>query len=93
MSEDPEAHLAGITAAQRPDLPPPPTFTTAEIDEALAFVPRFARHVFLLHRLDGLCYREIALRLGISERRVERAIVRALTRLRHAMDRIERRRR
>ena len=45
---------------------------------ALAALPEACRHAFLLNRFDGLSQREIALRMGISEKTVERHVLRAL---------------
>lgn len=76
-----------------PEPPPLPVYSSAEIEQALAAVPPFERHVFLMHRSDGLSYDEIARQLGISERRVLRLMTRALTAMRRAIEKIERRRR
>jgi RNA polymerase sigma factor (sigma-70 family) len=70
-----------------------PTWTGAELDAAMAKVPAYEREIFMLHVLDGLSYLEIATRYGISVGRVERALIKALMRLRRAIDAIERRRR
>ena len=45
------------------------------------------REVFVLHRFGNLGYRQIAARLGISERTVERRMSRALSHLRRALER------
>ena len=45
---------------------------------ALQALPEACRHAFLLNRFDGLSQREIALRMGISEKTVERHVLRAL---------------
>lgn len=44
------------------------------------------REVFLLHRLDGLKYREIAARLGISQSAVEKHVAKAVAFLAGAED-------
>lgn len=41
--------------------------------------PAVVRQAFLLNRIDGLSQREIAARLGISEKTVERHVLRGLT--------------
>lgn len=65
--------------------PPPEEIFAAEqrlvrmgrtLDETLS--PR-TREVYFLHRLEGFTYEEIALRLGMSIRTVEKHIARALT--------------
>jgi len=48
------------------------------LEQALAGLPRLQREIFLAHRLDGLSYDQIALRTGLSVRRVERPLARAL---------------
>lgn len=50
----------------------------------LALPPR-CREVFLLHRFDGLSYRDIARRFGTSERTVENQISHALAVCRRAL--------
>jgi len=57
----------------------------ARLEAALLTLPRFTREVFLAHRLDDLSYAEIASRTGISVRRVERELARALYGLDRAM--------
>jgi RNA polymerase sigma factor (sigma-70 family) len=47
------------------------------VTEGLARLPPRTRDVFLMHRLDGLKYREIADRLGISQSAVEKHIAKA----------------
>lgn len=49
-----------------------------EIDAALAALPRPVRQAFLLAQLEGLKYREIARRLGVSEITVKRYVKRGL---------------
>ncbi len=46
--------------------------------DALQVLPEVCRHAFLLNRFDGLSQREIAQRLCISEKTVERHVLRAL---------------
>lgn len=48
--------------------------------EALQSLPPVCRAAFILHRIDGLTHAEIAERLGISRKTVERHIVKALER-------------
>lgn len=45
---------------------------------ALQTLPEACRHAFLLNRFDGMSQREIALHLGLSEKTVERHVLRAL---------------
>jgi RNA polymerase sigma factor (sigma-70 family) len=51
------------------------------LEQAVAKLPRRQRKIFLAHRLDGLSYGEIAERTGLSARRVERCVVRALRKI------------
>jgi len=44
-------------------------------------LPRRTREVFLLHRLEGLAYKEIAAQLGISIRTVEWHVAEAILRI------------
>jgi RNA polymerase sigma-70 factor (ECF subfamily) len=57
----------------------------AVIKQAIGNLPPRCRQVFLLHRFEGLSYREIAQRLGISSRTVENQIAHALTVCRRAI--------
>lgn len=52
---------------------------------ALASLSPVCRAVFLLNRVDGLTHPEIAERLGISKRTVERYMIKALDRCRRRM--------
>lgn len=53
-----------------------------QLETALAALPDGAREVFLLNRIDGLKYREIAELLHISQKAVEKRMHRALVSLR-----------
>ena len=53
-----------------------------QLEDALAGLPDGAREVFLLNRIDGLKYREIAALLSISQKAVEKRMHRALVTLR-----------
>lgn len=48
------------------------------LNQAIAALPTTDREIFLAHRVDGFSYQEIANRTGLSVRRVERHIARAL---------------
>jgi RNA polymerase sigma-70 factor (ECF subfamily) len=62
----------------------------ARIEWAIARLPKRTRNVFLMHRFDDLPYDRIAHRLGISEKAVEREMVRALCAIRKAREDHER---
>lgn len=53
-----------------------------QLEQALAGLPDGAREVFLMNRIDGLKYREIAELLDISQKAVEKRMHRALVTLR-----------
>ena len=52
--------------------------TLLAIDAMLNTLPRKVRRAFLLSRLDGLSYREIAAELSVSERMVKKYMARAM---------------
>lgn len=52
-----------------------------ELKVALAEMPERVRHVFLLHRYEGMKYREIAEHLGISVSSVEKHMMAAIKHL------------
>ena len=54
----------------------------AQLWEAVDALPDRQREVLLLAKRDGFTYREIALRLGISEKTVEHQLSRAMKKLR-----------
>lgn len=58
----------------------------AELAAAVRELPERTRHVFVLHRLHGLTYGEVAARLGISESSVQKHLARALY---HVMRRVK----
>ncbi len=53
-----------------------------QLETAIAGLPDGAREVFLMNRIDGLKYREIAELLNISQKAVEKRMHRALVELR-----------
>lgn len=57
-----------------------------KLQAALAKVPDGAREVFLMNRIEGLKYHEIAERLGLSMKAVEKRMSRALAVLRGEID-------
>ena len=50
----------------------------ARVNEGLMKLPPRTREIFLMHRIDGLKYREIAAQFGISQSAVEKHIARAM---------------
>ena len=59
--------------------------TARALDSALASLPPRCREVFVLQRVNGLSYAQIATTLGIAPKTVENLMGRALQRLRKAM--------
>lgn len=57
----------------------------ALLQRAILALPPRCREVFLLHRFEGLSYRDIARRFGTSERTVENQIAHALAVCRRAL--------
>src|SRR3546814_17224469 len=57
-----------------------------EYEQAIRTMPEKPRRVFLMRRVDGLSYREIHEKLGISISTVEYPMVRALGHLSDAME-------
>lgn len=53
---------------------------------ALDELPEICRHVFLLHRVDGMAQGDVAVALGIPRRTVERYIAKALA---HCLKRLQ----
>ena len=56
------------------------------IREAMAVLPEKCREVFVLSKIEGLKNREIAEKLGISEKTVERHMSIALSKLRDELN-------
>ena len=50
----------------------------AKLNEALSKIPLGSREVFLMNRIEGLKYREIAERLGLSVKAIEKRISKAI---------------
>jgi RNA polymerase sigma-70 factor (ECF subfamily) len=65
------------TATPDPEAVADGTLQLGRFQEALAELPVLCRHAFLLNRIDGLTHAEIAKRLGISKKTVERYILKA----------------
>lgn len=72
---------------------PPEQCDAIEVDQmrqryrqAVAALPERMREVFVLHRIDGLSYKEIAARLDISVRTVEWHIAEAIVRISKGLD-------
>jgi RNA polymerase sigma-70 factor (ECF subfamily) len=72
---------ANLDALSSP-MPTPDVVTDGALElgrfwDAVAELPVLCRHAFLLNRMDGLTHAEIAQRLGISKKTVERYILKA----------------
>ena len=59
-------------------VPPSKKQQVAKLKDALAELPERVRFVFLLHRYEGMKYREIAQHLGISVSSVEKYMMQAI---------------
>ncbi|MDX9740849.1 MAG: sigma-70 family RNA polymerase sigma factor [Gammaproteobacteria bacterium] len=57
-----------------------------QLMDVLDELPEMCRHAFILHRLDGLGHAEVAERLGISRKTVQRYVLKALE---HCQQRME----
>lgn len=67
------------------DIDPLTTCTRKKLEAAFAKLPPFTRSVFLAHRLDDLSYAEIATITGVSIRRIEREMARAIVAIDRAL--------
>ncbi|MES2136667.1 MAG: sigma-70 region 4 domain-containing protein [Pseudomonadota bacterium] len=67
------------------DIDPLTTCTREKLEAAFAKLPPFTRNVFLAHRLDDLSYTEIATIAGVSVRRIEREMARAIVAIDRAL--------
>ncbi|MGI8570296.1 MAG: RNA polymerase sigma factor [Methylocella sp.] len=68
-------HLSGNTGS--PEAASEGAWELRRLQAALAELPPLCRAAFLLNRIDGLTYAEIAERLGLSVRTIDRYMVRA----------------
>lgn len=86
-----ERHARRATGADLPNPFPAADIALAQqeievaLNSAIAELPGSARQIFLLNREEGLTYREIAERLGISIKTVETQMSRSLKKLRSSM--------
>lgn len=58
----------------------------AQVGRAVDALPPRCREIYLLTRIEGLTYPEVAARCGVSVKAVEKQVTKALTALRLAMD-------
>lgn len=58
------------------------------LEKAINDLPETQREVFLLNRIEKLTYKEIAERLGVSVKAIEKRMGKALKRMRNLSDRI-----
>lgn len=79
VEETPEAFwVAAEVMISRAAVGDIPDDLRARYDAALAQLPELTRRAFLLHRLDGLSYARISIRLAMSTAEVERHIADAI---------------
>lgn len=77
-AEGAAAELPQFQIAPAPDETLAMEESLAAIDDQLSRVPESTRDVFLLHRLDGYSYSQIAKLYGMTNKAVERRIARAM---------------
>jgi RNA polymerase sigma factor (sigma-70 family) len=87
LNDDEADRTTGAT-----DIDPPSTEPRERLEAAFAKLPPFSQSVFLAHRLDDLSYAEIATITGVSVRRIEREIARAIVAIDRALAERPRRR-
>jgi RNA polymerase sigma factor (sigma-70 family) len=75
---NPKDRLTGCVLEVRDELPADATDNLERLQAALGELPRACRDAFLLNRIEALTHVEIATRLGISTKSVQRCIERAL---------------
>lgn len=81
VSVDDETELASVVCPRAaPDEETDHHFRLRRCLDALETLPEIYRHVFLLHRVDGLTHAEIASALQLPRRTVERYCAKALAR-------------
>jgi RNA polymerase sigma factor (sigma-70 family) len=68
---------ANAVAAANPEATTGATMELARLHASLAKLPPLCRDAFLLNRIEGLTHAEIAGRLGVSVRTIDRFMVRA----------------
>jgi RNA polymerase sigma-70 factor (ECF subfamily) len=56
------------------------------IEGAMLNIPKLQREIFMAHRLDDMSYGEIAERTGLTVRRVERHMAKAIYKLSKQLD-------
>ena len=69
--------------ADQPPMPiePPDPELMARLERAMEAMPRMTREIFLAHRIDDYSYEQIAEITGLSVRRVQRHMVKAMLQL------------
>jgi RNA polymerase sigma factor (sigma-70 family) len=73
---------ANAAALANPEAATGASMELARLHASLSKLPPLCRDAFLLNRVDGLTYAEIAERLGVSVRTIDRFMVRAWNHLR-----------
>jgi RNA polymerase sigma-70 factor (ECF subfamily) len=80
-----QTYLDSLRTQPEPVSASPESFHTSiekliEIDASLSGLPSKVRHAFLMSRLEGLTYAEIAQRLGVTERTIKNYMATAMVR-------------
>lgn len=81
-----EQQLDHLAAVDEPDRSLHNKRMLHQVEQALTTIRPEQRQAFLLHRIDGLSYREIGDQLGISVSTVEKYISAALLAIRNGLD-------
>lgn len=76
-----------ISSGPQPDAAADAARQIERFREVLRTLPPICRTIFLLNRVDGLSHAEIAQRIGISKKSVERNIIKALDRFHRRLHR------
>jgi RNA polymerase sigma-70 factor (ECF subfamily) len=92
LEDAPEAELSAPADSQ-PDRQQEMSSARVELTELLAQLPARQREVYLLHKLEGLAYREIAAELNVTLPAVESLMHRAKVKLQKEMLKKHRKRR
>jgi RNA polymerase sigma factor (sigma-70 family) len=81
----PPSDFEGLTAPEQPEEDPDGRDRSLQVNQALEALPPMYRAAIVLRTQEGMNYREVAERLGVTERMVKRYIVKGYARLRDSL--------